>query len=100
MNMLANTLRSPVVDNTGLDGVRLHVWMPDARSSLFASLDQQAMSLGLLAPRRFSITLAQAGKPAARGARGARFRSRRQAGGLSYGGWRRQGGLLVLAAPD
>jgi uncharacterized protein (TIGR03435 family) len=46
VNMLANTLGSPVVDKTGLDGVYDYtfVW-PDAGSSLFASVDQLGLKL-------------------------------------------------------
>jgi uncharacterized protein (TIGR03435 family) len=46
VNMLANTLGSPVVDHTGLDGVYDYtVEWPDAGSSLFASVDQLGLKL-------------------------------------------------------
>lgn len=46
VNMLANTLGSPVVDKTGLDGLYDYTFeWPDARSSLFASLDQLGLKL-------------------------------------------------------
>jgi uncharacterized protein (TIGR03435 family) len=44
--MLANTLGSPVVDETGLDGLYDYTFeWPDARSSLFASVDQLGLKL-------------------------------------------------------
>jgi uncharacterized protein (TIGR03435 family) len=46
VNMLANTLGSPVVDETGLDGLYDYTFeWPDARSSLFASVDQLGLKL-------------------------------------------------------
>ncbi len=46
VNMLANTLGSPVVDNTGLDQRYDYTFeWPDARSSVFASLDQLGLKL-------------------------------------------------------
>ena len=46
VNMLANTLGSPVVDRTGLDGLYDYTFeWPDAGSSLFASLDQLGLKL-------------------------------------------------------
>jgi uncharacterized protein (TIGR03435 family) len=46
VNMLANTLGSPVVDKTGLDGIYDYTFeWPDAGSSLFASLDQLGLKL-------------------------------------------------------
>ena len=46
VNMLANTLGNPVVDQTGLDGLYDYtfVW-PDAGSSLFGSVDQLGLKL-------------------------------------------------------
>jgi len=45
-NMLANTLGSPVVDKTGLDGLYDYTFeWPDADSSLFASMDQLGLKL-------------------------------------------------------
>jgi uncharacterized protein (TIGR03435 family) len=46
VNMLANTLGSPVVDKTGLDGLYDYTFeWPDAGSSLFASVDQLGLKL-------------------------------------------------------
>ncbi len=46
VNMLANTLGSPVVDKTGLDGIYDYTFeWPDAGSSLFASVDQLGLKL-------------------------------------------------------
>jgi uncharacterized protein (TIGR03435 family) len=46
VNMLANTLVSPVVDKTGLDGLYDYSFeWPDAGSSLFASVDQLGLKL-------------------------------------------------------
>jgi uncharacterized protein (TIGR03435 family) len=46
VNMLANTLGSPVVDKTGLDGLYDYTFeWPDAGSSLFASVDQLGFKL-------------------------------------------------------
>jgi uncharacterized protein (TIGR03435 family) len=46
VNMLANTLGSPVVDKTGLDGLYDYTFeWPDAGSSLYASVDQLGMKL-------------------------------------------------------
>jgi uncharacterized protein (TIGR03435 family) len=46
VNMLANTLGSPVVDKTGLDGLYDYTFeWPDAESSLFASVDQLGLKL-------------------------------------------------------
>jgi uncharacterized protein (TIGR03435 family) len=46
VNMLANTLGSPVVDNTGLDQLYDYTFeWPDARSSMFASVDQLGLKL-------------------------------------------------------
>ncbi len=46
VNMLANTLGSPVVDKTGLDGFYDYTFeWPDATSSLFASADQLGLKL-------------------------------------------------------
>ncbi len=46
VNMLANTLGSPVVDKTGLDGLYDYTFeWPDAGSSLFASVDQLGLRL-------------------------------------------------------
>jgi len=46
VNMLANTLGSPVVDKTGLDGLYDYtVEWPDAGSSLHASVDQLGLKL-------------------------------------------------------
>jgi len=46
VNMLANTLGSPVVDKTGLDGLYDYtVEWPEAGSSLFASVDQLGLKL-------------------------------------------------------
>jgi uncharacterized protein (TIGR03435 family) len=46
VNMLANTVGSPVVDKTGLDGLYDYTFeWPDARSSLFASVDQLGLKL-------------------------------------------------------
>lgn len=44
--MLANTLGSPVVDETGLSGLYDYTFeWPDAGSSLFASVDQLGLKL-------------------------------------------------------
>ena len=46
VNMLANTLGSPVADKTGLDGLYDYTFeWPDAGSSLFASVDQLGLKL-------------------------------------------------------
>jgi uncharacterized protein (TIGR03435 family) len=46
VNMLANTLGSPVVDMTGLDELYDYTFeWPDAGSSLFASVDQLGLKL-------------------------------------------------------
>jgi len=46
VNMLANTLGSPVVDQTGLDGIYDYTFeWPGADSSLFASVDQLGLKL-------------------------------------------------------
>jgi uncharacterized protein (TIGR03435 family) len=46
VNMLANTLDSPVVDKTGLDGIYDYTFeWPDAGSSLFASVGQLGLKL-------------------------------------------------------
>jgi uncharacterized protein (TIGR03435 family) len=46
VNMLANTLASPVVDKTGLDGLYDYMFeWPDAGSSLFASVAQLGLKL-------------------------------------------------------
>ena len=46
VNMLANTLGSPVVDKTGLDGLYDYTFeWPDAGSSLFSSVDQLGLKL-------------------------------------------------------
>ena len=46
VNMLANTLGSPVVDKTGLDGLYDYTFeWPNAGSSLFASVDQLGLKL-------------------------------------------------------
>jgi uncharacterized protein (TIGR03435 family) len=46
VNMLANTLGSPVVDKTGLDGLYDYRFeWPDAGSSFFASVDQLGLKL-------------------------------------------------------
>src|ERR1041385_8050107 len=46
VNMLANTLGSPVVDKTGLDGLYDYtIEWPDAGSSLFASVDMLGLKL-------------------------------------------------------
>jgi len=46
VNMLANTLGSPVVDKTGLDGLYDYTFeWPDAGSSLFGSVDQLGLKL-------------------------------------------------------
>lgn len=46
VNMLANTLGSPVEDKTGLDGLYDYtIEWPDAGSSLFASVDQLGLKL-------------------------------------------------------
>jgi uncharacterized protein (TIGR03435 family) len=46
VSMLANTLGSPVVDKTGLDGLYDYtIEWPDAGSSLFASVDQLGLKL-------------------------------------------------------
>ena len=46
VNLLANTLGSPVVDKTGLDGLYDYTFeWPDAGSSLFASVDQLGLKL-------------------------------------------------------
>lgn len=46
VNMLANTLGSPVVDKTGLDGLYDYTFeWPDTGSSLFASVDQLGLKL-------------------------------------------------------
>ena len=46
VNMLANTLGSPVVDKTGLDGIYDFTFeWPDPGSSLFASVDQLGLQL-------------------------------------------------------
>jgi uncharacterized protein (TIGR03435 family) len=46
VNMLANTLGSPVVDKTGLEGLYDYTFeWPDAGSSLFVSLDQLGLKL-------------------------------------------------------
>ena len=46
VNMLANTLGSPVVDKTGLDGLYDYTFeWPDGGSSLFASVDQLGLKL-------------------------------------------------------
>ena len=46
VNMLANTLGSPVVDKTGLDGLYDYTFeWPDASSSLFASVEQLGLKL-------------------------------------------------------
>jgi len=46
VNMLANTLGSPVVDKTGLDGLYDYTFeWPDAGSSLFASVDELGLKL-------------------------------------------------------
>ena len=46
VNMLANTLGSPVVDKTGLDGRYDYTFeWPDAGSSLFTSVDQVGLKL-------------------------------------------------------
>ncbi|HEY3738797.1 MAG TPA: TIGR03435 family protein [Bryobacteraceae bacterium] len=46
VNMLANTLGSPVVDHTGLDGTYDYTFeWPDAGSSLFASVGQLGLKL-------------------------------------------------------
>ena len=46
VNLLANTLGSPVVDKTGLSGLYDYTFeWPDAQSSLFASIDQLGLKL-------------------------------------------------------
>lgn len=46
VNMLANSLGSPVVDQTGLDGLYDYAFeWPDARSSIFASVGQLGLKL-------------------------------------------------------
>jgi uncharacterized protein (TIGR03435 family) len=46
VNILANTLGSPVVDKTGLDGLYDYTFeWPDAGSSLFASVGQLGLKL-------------------------------------------------------
>jgi len=46
VNMLANTLGSPVVDQTGLDGLYDYTFeWPGARSSLFAAVDELGLKL-------------------------------------------------------
>jgi len=46
VNMLANTLGSPVVDKTGLDGLYDYTFeWPDSGSSLFASVEQLGLKL-------------------------------------------------------
>ena len=46
VNMLANTLGSPVADHTGLDGLYDYTFeWPDAGSSLFASVEQLGLKL-------------------------------------------------------
>lgn len=46
VNMLANTLGSPVIDKTGLDGLYDYTFeWPDAGSSLFAAVDQLGLKL-------------------------------------------------------
>ena len=46
VNMLANTLGSPVVDKTGLEGTYDYTFeWPDAGSSLFASVSELGLKL-------------------------------------------------------
>lgn len=66
VNMLANSIGSPVVDKTGLDGIYDYTFeWPDATSSLFASVEQLGLKLEAKKARVEVLVMDRAEHPSA-----------------------------------